>query len=179
MTEPTTPFLLRDYEKKDFDALFKLDRLCFEPGVAYSRPELSSFIEQRRSFTIVAEFPPEPALHISTKDDAALEAAAEAHAEVRGPIAGFVTYHVQKQEYGHIITLDVHPEARRQRLGSLLMAAACERLRKRTAFMVVLEVAVNNHPALAFYERHGFKKVKVLERYYNRDVDAIFMTKRL
>jgi len=45
--------------------------------------------------------------------------------------------------------------------------------------MVVLEVAVNNHPALAFYERHGFKKVKVLERYYNRDVDAIFMTKRL
>ncbi len=189
MTEPTTPFLLRDYEKKDFDALFKLDRLCFEPGIAYSRPELSSFIEQRRSFTLVAEFPAEPALHIATTDDASMEAAAEAeryeagqrqaHAEVRGPIAGFVTYHLQKQEYGHIITLDVHPEARRQRLGSQLIAAVCERLRKRTAFMVVLEVAVNNHPALAFYERHGFKKVKVLERYYNRDVDAIFMTKRL
>ena len=189
MSEDTAPFLLRDYEKKDFDAIFKLDRLCFEPGVAYSRPELSSFIEQRRSFTIVAEFPPEPALQISTTDDLALEVAAEAeryeagqrqaHAEVRGHVAGFLTYHVQKQEYGHIITLDVHPEARRQRLGSLLMAAACERLRKRTAFMVVLEVAVNNHPALAFYERHGFKKVKVLERYYNRDVDAIFMTKRL
>ena len=69
MSEDTAPFLLRDYEKKDFDAIFKLDRLCFEPGVAYSRPELSSFIEQRRSFTIVAEFPPEPALQISTTDD--------------------------------------------------------------------------------------------------------------
>jgi ribosomal protein S18 acetylase RimI-like enzyme len=33
--------------------------------------------------------------------------------------------------------------------------------------------------ALAFYDKHGFKRVKVLERYYSRDVDAIFMTKRL
>jgi len=48
-----------------------------------------------------------------------------------------------------------------------------------TAFMVVLEVAVNNHGALAFYDKHEFKRIKVLERYYNRDVDAIFMTKRL
>jgi ribosomal protein S18 acetylase RimI-like enzyme len=48
-----------------------------------------------------------------------------------------------------------------------------------TAFMVVLEVAVNNHAALAFYDKLGFKRVKVLERYYSRDVDAIFMTMRL
>jgi ribosomal-protein-alanine N-acetyltransferase len=68
---------------------------------------------------------------------------------------------------------------RRSGLGTLLIDAASERLRKLTAFMVVLEVATNNHAALAFYDRHGFKRIKVLERYYNRDVDAIFMTKRL
>ena len=73
----------------------------------------------------------------------------------------------------------MHPDARRNHLGTLLVDAACERLRKMTAFMVVLEVAANNHSALAFYDRFGFKRVKVLARYYSRDVDAIFMTKRL
>jgi ribosomal-protein-alanine N-acetyltransferase len=164
-------FILRDYEKHDFDALFKLDRLCFDPGIAYSRPELSSFIEQRRAHTVVAEW-----------SEAALAENLHTLAESsngRPPIAGFVNFHYNREGYGHIITIDVHPDARRLRLGTELIQAACERLRKLTAFMVVLEVAVNNHGALAFYDRHGFKRIKVLERYYNREVDAIFMTKRL
>ena len=188
-------FNLRDYDKRDFELLFKLDRLCFEPGIAYSRPELASFIEQRRAYTIVAEWA-EPFHEESDEVEAEPVVVQQAEPSVSGamvrkghhkgqprpprrPIAGFVTFHYQRQEYGHIITIDVHPDSRRQRLGTLLIQAACERLRKMTAFMVVLEVAVNNHSALAFYDRHGFKRVKVLERYYNRDVDAIFMTKRL
>lgn len=172
-------FTVRDYQKRDFDALFKMDRLCFEPGFAYSRPELASFIEQRRSYTIVAEWNDDPAAAVDTPAAAGANPIKANPAQTHPRIAGFLTFHYQKQEYGHIITLDVHPDARRQRLGTQLMAAACEKMRKLTAFMAVLEVAVNNHGAIAFYERHGFKKVKVLERYYNRDVDAIFMTKRL
>jgi ribosomal-protein-alanine N-acetyltransferase len=180
-------FTLRDYDKRDFESLFKLDRLCFDPGIAYSRPELSSFIEQRRAYTVVAEWD-EPAPEVEGAVLAGLSAnqpALDATSSKgqprppRRPIAGFVTFHYQRQGYGHIITIDVHPDTRRQRLGTMLIQAACERLRKMTAFMVVLEVAVNNHSALAFYDRHGFSRVKVLERYYNRDVDAIFMTKRL
>jgi ribosomal-protein-alanine N-acetyltransferase len=183
-------FSLRDYDKRDFELLFKLDRLCFDPGIAYSRPELASFIEQRRAYTVVAEW-----TEHTDKTSSGVELADEVEPVVnqpvlkatgskqprppRRPIAGFVTFHYQRQGYGHIITIDVHPEARRHRLGTLLINAACERLRKMTAFMVVLEVAVNNHSALAFYDKHGFKRIKVLERYYNRDVDAIFMTKRL
>jgi [ribosomal protein S18]-alanine N-acetyltransferase len=203
MPQTVPMFTLRDYDKRDFDALFKLDRLCFDPGIAYSRPELASFIEQRRAYTVVAEWNAaewngsewsvadanQPAPETTTASDAASDAPpAGAHAGTqakpqpntpRRPIAGFVTFHFQRQGYGHIITIDVHPDARRHHLGTLLMQAACERLRKMTAFMVVLEVAVNNHSALAFYDKHGFKRVKVLERYYSRDVDAIFMTKRL
>jgi len=214
MTHTDSMFTLRDYEKRDFETLFKLDRLCFDDGIAYSRPELASFIEQRRAYTIVAEWseptPDAVTLDAGSLDTGSLEAVtpdattpgpfAEAgspnavaaatiapvktHSKAkpqlpRRPIAGFVTFHLQKQGYGHIITIDVHPEARRHRLGTQLIAAACDKLRKMTAFMVVLEVAVNNHSALAFYDKHGFKRIKVLERYYNRDVDAIFMTKRL
>jgi len=207
-------FTLRDYDKRDFDTLFKLDRLCFEPGIAYSRPELASFIEQRRSYTVVAEWTaaesdvadsndpaPEPAAESATTDsesnpsvahksaahetaghETKANAGSSSRNQPRPPrpaIAGFVTFHYMRQGYGHVITIDVHPDARRHRLGTLLLNAVCERLRKMTAFMVVLEVAANNHSALAFYDKHGFKRVKVLERYYNRDVDGIFMTKRL
>jgi ribosomal-protein-alanine N-acetyltransferase len=192
-------FTLRDYDKRDFDLLFKLDRLCFEPGIAYSRPELASFIEQRRAYTIVAEWAEafredsdevdaadlaEPAFVPQGETSLSQEVVKTGHHKgqprpPRRPIAGFVTFHYQRQAYGHIITIDVHPDARRHHLGTLLIDAACARLRKMTAFMVVLEVAVNNHSALAFYDKHGFKRIKVLERYYNRDVDAIFMTKRL
>lgn len=191
-------FTLRDYDKRDFETLFKLDRLCFDPSIAYSRPELASFIEQRRAYTVVADWNqavPEAATggvlqgeqsHPAVNQPAVDQATPGAISSSRGqprpprpPIGGFVTFHYQRQGYGHIITIDVHPDARRHRLGTLLIDAACERLRKMTAFMVVLEVAVNNHSALAFYDKHGFKRVKVLERYYNRDVDAIFMTKRL
>jgi ribosomal protein S18 acetylase RimI-like enzyme len=220
-------FILRDYDKRDFETLFKLDRLCFDPGMAYSRPELASFIEQRRAYTLVAEWDVadsnsdvsdsnsndagsdqaapkiaalqtapnhpgtdlssehEPAEHepaIQDSDPSAPDAVSPTPRPPRPPrvpIAGFITFHFQRQGYGHIITLDVHPDARRHSLGTQLINAACERMRKMTAFMVVLEVAVNNHTALAFYEKHGFKRVKVLERYYSRDVDGIFMTKRL
>jgi [ribosomal protein S18]-alanine N-acetyltransferase len=184
MPQTVPMFNLRDYDKRDFESLFKLDRLCFDPGIAYSRPELASFIEQRRSYTVVAEWnesTPEPSADSET-DSLALQPAklqSKLAPPARARIAGFVTFHYQRQGYGHIITIDVHPDARRQHLGTLLVDAVCERLRKMTAFMVVLEVAVNNHSALAFYDRHGFKRIKVLERYYNRDVDAIFMTKRL
>jgi ribosomal protein S18 acetylase RimI-like enzyme len=202
-------FNLRDYDKRDFETLFKLDRLCFDPSIAYSRPELASFIEQRRAVTVVAEWKaaewkaeegkadqlnlaapepsaPEPESGAVLSAPAAPEPTPALSSSAKGvprppraPIAGFVTFHFQRQGYGHIITIDVHPDARRHRLGTQLINAACERMRKMTAFMVVLEVAVNNHSALAFYEKHGFKRVKVLERYYSRDVDGIFMTKRL
>ena len=170
-------FTLRDYQKRDFEELFELDRRCFDPSIAYSRPELTSFIEQRRAFTIVAEW------NGPNSAPSNGSAPADTHKPTAGaprrPIAGFLTCHYQRQGYGHIITIDVHPDARRNHLGTLLVDAACERLRRMTAFMVVLEVAVNNHSALAFYDRFGFKRVKVLERYYSRDIDAIFMTKRL
>jgi len=176
-------FTLRDYDKRDFELLFKLDRLCFDPGIAYSRPELASFIEQRRAYTVVAEWAKGSGVEEESESEPvtaiAWKPGSKAPRPPRQPIAGFVTFHYQRQGYGHIITIDVHPEARRHRLGTLLINAACERLRKMTAFMVVLEVAVNNHSALAFYDKHDFKRIKVLERYYNRDVDAIFMTKRL
>lgn len=151
-------FRLRAFKQSDFQELYKLDQQCFEPGIAYTRAELSSYIERKGSFTIVAEEPQATSLH---------------------RIAGFITVELHPKGYGHIITIDVRKQHRRSGLGSQLMQAAEEDLREAGAFMVNLEVAANNPPAIAFYKRHQYNLLNVLPRYYNGEIDGLFMSKRL
>ncbi len=148
-------FRLRPYQRGDFEQLFALDQACFPPGIAYSRAELSSYIARKASFTIVAE-PESP-----------------------GPVAGFITVELHKKGFGHVITIDTRPELRRKGVGTALMNAAEAKVRDLDGFMMVLEVAMNNLPALRFYERHGYHILKTLPRYYNGELDALQMNKRL
>ena len=43
----------------------------------------------------------------------------------------------------------------------------------------VLEVAVNNKAALAFYKKHSYSVLKVLRRYYPNGLDGFLMGKQL
>ena len=190
-------FSLRDYQHGDFEELYRIDTDCFEPRIAYTRGELQSFVQRKESFCIVAE----PVENNSSTAGAAavlvgnsegegsqgargMKHRSETHKGGRGgsgkvSIAGFVVVELHQEGYGHVITLDVRRDFRRHRLGTLLMEAAEERVRKLGGFMMVLEAAVNNTAALAFYERHRYKVLKRLPRYYARSLDALFMTKRL
>ena len=165
-------FLLRDYRLGDFEELYRIDTACFEPGIAYSRGELQSYVQRKQSFCIIAEPEPQAAVDPSQMNQRAAEKPKER-------IAGFVVVELQRQAIGHVITLDVRRDFRRHQLGSLLMQAAEERVRKLGGFMMELETAVNNVAALAFYERHRYKILKRLPRYYSRNLDALFLTKRL
>jgi ribosomal-protein-alanine N-acetyltransferase len=154
---------LRDYSNSDFEELYKLDQKCFEPGIAYSRAELSSYVARKESFTIVAE-----------------ESADAANTPARKPrIVGFVTVEMHPKGYGHIITIDTHPDLRRQKLGSTLIEAAEKYVRDKDGFMVVLEVAVNNLAAITFYKRHHYSVLRKLPKYYLGKTDGLFLTKRL
>jgi ribosomal protein S18 acetylase RimI-like enzyme len=59
------------------------------------------------------------------------------------------------------------------------MQAAEENLRAGGCRVILLEVAVDNPKALAFYKRHGFNTLKTIPRYYQGSVDALLMGKRL
>src|ERR1700687_2200214 len=48
------PFRIRQFEKADFDTLWRIDQACFDPQLAYSRPELAFYIRRPGSFTLVA-----------------------------------------------------------------------------------------------------------------------------
>ncbi|HWR34614.1 MAG TPA: N-acetyltransferase [Clostridia bacterium] len=168
-------FSLRDFKVKDIDEMLAIDRECFPPGISYSRGELQSYVQRKGAFGIIAE--PAPASS-SSVGDATLAGPREPKQPAHR-IAGFAVAEMHPKGYGHVITLDIRPAYRRQGLGTILMAAAEKRVIKEGAFMMVLEAAVNNSSALAFYKQHKYNIVRTLPRYYNGELDAFFMIKRL
>lgn len=147
------PFVIRDFQPEDFDTLWRMDKECFPPGIAYSRSELRSYLRHRESFTLVAH---------DAKD---------------GKIAGFIVAH--SATTGHIITIDVLPAARRSGVGSMLLQSAEYRLQAAGAKAVALETAVDNLSALSFYKRHGYSVIRTWPRYYSTGVDALVLRKEL
>lgn len=72
-----------------------------------------------------------------------------------------------------VMTIGVAPAVQRQGLGTALMSALVERSRQLGAGAVLLEVRVDNAPALAMYERFGFTVLRLRRRYYQpEDADA-------
>ena len=144
---------IRDFRPDDFEALWRLDQECFPPGVSYSKQELKAYIRSRGTFTLVAV-------------DSG-----------KNRTRGFIVAHAGST--GHIITIDVSPRSRRERVGSTLLAAAEDRLRTAGAQTVGLETAVDNLSALAFYKKHGYSVVRTWPRYYSNGVDALVLKKEL
>lgn len=158
-------FLIRQFRKEDFEQLWAIDQECFPAGISYTRIELAFYMRRPRAFTLVAE-----------SDGAGPTAAT---AETARGILGFLVGEGSARGAGHIITIDVRPEARRHRVGTALLEAAEERLRGGGSRHVFLETAVNNAPAIAFYKRHGYELIKTIPRYYKNDLDALLLGKRL
>ena len=163
-------FLLADSEREDFETLWSIDQQCFAVGIAYTQRELAAYMRQWGSFTLVVR----PA---TAAENDARESRYEA---VPGSgIMGFLVAVAGRRGVGHIITIDVLPQARRLGLGSKLLHAAEERLRLANCRSVYLETAVDNHAALAFYKRHQYFLVKTVPRYYANQVDALVLQKDL
>lgn len=147
------PALIREYQPADFETLWQIDQACFARGISYARRELAFYIRRKRGFTLVAE--------------------------LDGKIVGFVVVGHDSHGQGHVITIDVLPEARRSGTGSRLMAAAEVRLRALQCSALFLEAAVDNVPALAFYQRHGYNVIQTIPRYYLDSIDAFVLVKDL
>jgi ribosomal-protein-alanine N-acetyltransferase len=78
---------------------------------------------------------------------------------------------------GHIVTIAVRPEYRRQGIGELLLVAALEAAMEAGQDEVTLEYRISNHAARSLYEKYGFAKVGVRARYYSDNhEDAVLMT---
>jgi ribosomal-protein-alanine N-acetyltransferase len=162
-------FNIRHYRPEDFSTLLAIDRSCFAPGIAYTPFELKTYIIRRGSFTLIAE-----AANGTVHD----EAVPASETPQDSSILGFLVAE-RTRATGHIITIDVRAEARRHRIGSVLLQSADEQFRLWNCHGVRLETAVDNIAALSFYKRHGYNVVKTIPRYYSNGVDALLLEKNL
>jgi [ribosomal protein S18]-alanine N-acetyltransferase len=99
-------------------------------------------------------------------------------AETGGSVAGFILAELAPDE-GHIITLDVLEEYRRQGIGSMLLDAAEKEAASRGGKSMVLETATTNKAAIALWRKHGYRQLGTIEDYYGRGRDAFRMGKEL
>lgn len=146
------PATIRPYEARDFSAIHKLDLSCFVPGISYSKWTLQHFLDLDSSDCLISEEGKQLAGFIL--------------AESNPPLA-------------HIITLDVAAAHRRRGVGSALLLEMEQHFAFQGVLSVLLETAVDNESAIAFWKRHGYSAEAVLKRYYLGRVDAYEMRKRL
>jgi ribosomal protein S18 acetylase RimI-like enzyme len=79
---------IREYERADFEQLYRIDQAAFANDIAYSRLELQYYLQSRKCRTLVSEEGDE--------------------------IVGFVVGCSEPRKLGHIITIDVMPHRQRQ-----------------------------------------------------------------
>jgi [ribosomal protein S18]-alanine N-acetyltransferase len=154
---------LRDATANDLNALHALDQVCYPPGIAYSKSEMRYYLRRPGAVSILAEDTPDP----TTQSPRLLGFA----------IAEPLRY--GKAIAGHVITIDVAPSARRQRIGTILMDALENRLAAAGVTLLRLEVAVDNQPAQTFYTQRGFTPRETIRNYYQGTLDALVMEKAL
>jgi len=159
-------FQIRQFEKTDFETLWRIDQKCFVPELAYSRPELAFYMRRPLAFTLVAEL------------NGVAPGGNYAGGPMKREILGFVVAEKQRLK-GHIITIDVIEQARRLGVGSALLAAAEDKLLQSGAVEMELETAVNNEAAIRFYKRKGYFVEKTVRGYYSNHLDALVMGKDL
>ncbi len=90
---------------------------------------------------------------------------------------GFIVYRAITPE-AELITIGVHPDARRGGIAATMIELMVRDLAARGVKRIFLEVAENNRPARALYEKHGFVVVGRRPKYYD-GIDAILMARDL
>jgi [ribosomal protein S18]-alanine N-acetyltransferase len=143
---------IRDYEPRDFESLFEIDRAAFVPDLAYSRAELRFYLQSPRSRTLVAEH--------------------------EGEVVGFAIGSLERATSGHVVTLDVRPGHQRRGIGRRLLQALEEGLWKLGARAFILETPAEEGGARRFYEKQGYVAIRRERGYYNGRRDAWRMVKR-
>lgn len=139
--------LIRQFTQADLAAVKFIEETCFKRG-AYPEEVLRSYGLLCHDTFLVAE-----------------------HA---GRVVGYALGEVRSKK-AVLISLAVLPEFRRQGIGSKLWQELRQRMQAKGVKVVRLHVRVSNEAAIKFYERHGFKKLRVERNYYANGEDAWLM----
>ena len=77
-----------------------------------------------------------------------------------------------------VMNVAVHPDYRRRGIAEMLINALVTELKNRGSHALMLEVRASNAPAIALYEKLGFRQVGCRKNYYrNPKEDALILRK--
>ncbi len=150
---------LRPLRSADLDRILELERILFGPG-AWTYGMLADELGALGRWYVVAE-----------------PAGAEALRYGAGtrPVVGYAGLWFDG-DVSQVMTIGVDPEHQRLGVGRALLQALVDRSRRLGASAMLLEVRVDNDPAIALYETFGFERLGVRKRYYQpEDKDAYTM----
>ncbi len=147
------------YRPGDYEAMHRLDLLCFTRTFQFDAETMRQAAEAEEAIVVIAE-------RMKNRE-----------------MAGFVIVHMEesrKKKYAYVVTLDVAPDARRTGIATLMLTHAEEQARAAGARQVALHVAVDNTAAIQFYERQRYAKTGVAKRFYrDAGIDAFVYAKQL
>lgn len=144
---------LREYTPRDFEAIWRVDQVCFAENIAYSRDEMRMYLALRSSVCVIAE--------------------------ADGRLAGFTIMDHRPPRPAYMVTIDVDPGMRRHGVATALLQEVEARMQRAGGTAIRLEVATSNQGAIDFYKRHGFREIGRKPGYYNGQLDAVSMKKEL
>lgn len=140
---------LRKLLRSDLDRAAQLDRLCFPPDIAFPRDLFEECVEH-------------PDCQCRAMDG-------------EEELAAFYVLHRRGSHVSQIITIDVHPEHRRKGIADLLMEDIMKTAAEGGITRIILQVAIDNAPAISLYEKWGFVRKSLLPDYYGPGLDAYLM----
>ncbi len=141
---------IRNMTEADLDAVLAIEQACFPRG--WSRNLFLAELASERSSCVVAE-----------QDGCAV---------------GYLCLTVLLDE-AEILNVAVDPARQRSGIGNCLLQYACDEALRRGAVVLRLEVRATSSPAIALYQRWGFRQTGLRKGYYEDRIDAVLMDKPL
>ncbi|MGA3160638.1 MAG: N-acetyltransferase [Terracidiphilus sp.] len=148
--------LYRPFTPEDFDRLYALEELCFEPHSRFSRRTMRQLVSRPNAATWIAE--------------------------EGGRLVGFaIVEWNQEPDNGiaYIQTIEVAREHRSCGVGRELLGRIEGSARNAGAGMIWLHVEAANAGAIRLYEAHGYRCEGREENYYPQGHAALIYQKRL
>ena len=95
-------------------------------------------------------------------------------AELDHKIVGFMIYELHRTRI-HVLSFAVHPDFRRQSVGSAMITKLVSKLAYQRRNRIVLEVRETNLSAQLFFRSLGFRATGVLRNFYEDSTEDAFM----
>ena len=97
-------------------------------------------------------------------------------AQINDYIVGYILFWIKEEDQGHIISLAIDKDYRRQNIGSKLVESAINIFKKFDIKRINLEVKTHNNVAIYFYKSIGFNCDEEILNYYENGDNAFKMS---